>query len=210
VAHRSGGAGMGELTELIFDPDQPELFPEAARRYAQDVGSGYAREGDDYYVEPEWLVHALIDKLKFPGGIHDPSCGSGTIPRVFNSRRIAASGSELRDRGYGETGVDFLLDQRRRPNIVSNPPFGILLPWIDHALSVADGRVCVVARLAFLESQGRKQWFETRPIEWVLVSCRRASMPPGDSTLKAAGGKVPYAWFVFNAKWKKAPRLGWL
>lgn len=206
----------GETIKGNFTPPSEQLVsllgekvPIASISRPMQGGAGYARDDDDFYLEPDWLVHGLISKVDFVGPVHDPCCGKGTIPMAFLSRGFAASGSDLRDRGFGMVGVDFMRDQTPRTNVVSNPPFGILRDFIDHALEVSTGKVAVITRLAFLEGQSRKPWFESLPMQLCLVSSRRASMPPGNSDIKASGTTIAFCWLVFSKGWSGEPRLAW-
>ena len=71
--------------------------------------SGYAREADDWYVEPPWIVDALLNMEMFDGGlIWDPAAGAGNIPKRCHIRGLEAVGTDLHDRGFGTPFVDFL------------------------------------------------------------------------------------------------------
>lgn len=78
--------------------------------------SGYDRAASDWYVEPAWIVGALLDVERFDGLCWDPSCGGGTIPKTLAERRIPYLASDIADRGYGTMGVDFFGDPRVVPN----------------------------------------------------------------------------------------------
>lgn len=162
--------------------------------------SGYDRNENDWYVEPTWIVDALLNVENFDGLTIDPSCGGGTIPKALKRRGLSVDGSDIAFRGYGTQGLDFFKSTRPCDHVVSNPPYGVLQEWVDHALLLASKKVAVIARLAFLESAKRKPWFETRPLARVWVSSRRVSMPPGGTDIEAKGGSVAYAWFVFEQR----------
>lgn len=160
----------------------------------------YNRHPFDFYVEPKSCVESLFQAVRFNGSIHDPACGGGNIPRVAESLGYEASGSDMVDRGYGDGRTDFLSDFTRRDNIVSNPPYVMAERFVHHGLKIAAGRIAMLVRLAFLEGQARrKSLFIPFPPELVLVLSRRPSMPPGDRPeISAKGGKVAYAWAVWN------------
>lgn len=172
--------------------------------------SGYAKAANDYYVEPTWLIDALIDKEDISGRCHDPSCGSGTIPKALVNRGIICTGSDIMDRGYGTVHKDFFLSRRSAaPTLVSNPPFGVMEEYIRHAIKIGYTKVIVLARLAFLEGQKRQAFFNEYPIARIWVSSRRASMPPGGTEIVAKGGTIAFAWFVFEVGYEDSPTLGW-
>ena len=175
--------------------------------------AGYERDEHDWYVEPDWLVDALIAKeAPFTGRVWDPFCGQGTIPLCLSRAGVDVVGTDLVDRGHGLCGVDFFTSAMACTSIVSNPPFIRLEDAARRALSLCPaGRVALLGRLGFLEGQSRGfgLWQET-PLARVWVSMRRASMPPGGRDIKAEGGKTPYAWFVWQHDHVGEPRLGWL
>lgn len=173
--------------------------------------SGYDRVVNDWYVEDRAVVDALLDVETFPGVVWDPSCGSGNIPNAILARGGVAHGSDIADRGYGLTGHDFFsCPPVVADHIVTNPPFGVIEPYIRRALTLVPGKVCVLARLAFLEGAKRQAMFRETPLARVWVSSRRVSMPPGGMDIKASGGTVAYAWFVFEHGHAGKPTLGWL
>jgi len=172
----------------------------------------HARErwDDDWYVETPACVHSLFDSVHFYGSIHDPCAGSGTIPTVAKQRWLEATGSDLRDRGFGETGVDFFTDNRPRRNIVSNPPYKLLEPFIHHAIAVTERKVAVVVRLPFLSGQKRLQsLYRVHPPRAVIVLSKRPSMPPGGTDIPARGGTSDYSWCVWQHGYQGPTELRW-
>ncbi len=172
--------------------------------------SGYDRHAADWYVEPAWVVDALLDVEGFHGECWDPSCGAGNIPRTLQARGLDCWGSDIADRGFGVTGLDFFEANQRAANIVTNPPYGVIQSYIERALTCTTGKVAILARLALLEGKARRTWFQTTPLARVWVSSRRVSMPPGGTDIPAKGGTIAYAWFVWEHGHEGPPVLGWL
>ena len=172
-----------------------------------DRNSGYARNKNDWYVEPPWTVADLLDAEKFSGGIWDPSCGRGTVPIVAGKRGYASYGSDLVDRGFGLTNTDFFEVHRgMAANIVCNPPFNVIERWIQHALQLTTGKVAIFGTLRMLEGVGRAKLFRATPLARVWVCSDRVPCPPGEQApaIEAwergtiSGTFVPYAWFVWQ------------
>lgn len=172
--------------------------------------SGYNRVASDWYVEPPSCVDALLDVEPLRGLSWDPSCGSGNIPRRMIARGLECVGSDIEDRGYGEPNVDFFEADRHVANIISNPPYGLIEPYIRHALGLAERKVCILARLALLEGQRRRGLFQTTPLARVWVSAKRISMPPGGSGIRPEGGSIAYAWFVWDHDHTGPATVGWI
>ena len=178
--------------------------------------SNYERDADDWYVEPRWCVDALLDREEVGGLVYDPACGGGNILDALRARGVTRVGTDLRDRGCGLPGIDFVRAPLPVPQvdcIVSNPPFDLLEGFVERALQVADDKVCILARLAVLESQARyRRLWNVNPPTRVWVLSKRPSMPPGNRPdIKATGGKVAYCWLVWDLKASPGiTSLGWL
>ncbi|MGB1214587.1 MAG: hypothetical protein ACPG4X_14580 [Pikeienuella sp.] len=180
------------------------------------ITSTYERDALDWYVEPAWCVHKLIDAEPFSGIVYDPACGIGTIPNAFISRRIPAVGSDIVNRGPNEV-LDFLDEESPKfgcVNVVCNPPFSRAVPFIETALDIATMKVAMILPLTFLASQARQPLFTETPVARVYVLSRRPSMPPGeklnDPDFKSKGGSVDYCWIVWHHGHKGPPTMEWL
>jgi hypothetical protein len=169
----------------------------------------YDRSDNDWYVEPRWCIERLIENVKFEGVIHDPACGAGKIPKTFNEHGYATTGSDIKDRGYGEI-QDFFRDIRIRDNIVTNPPYNLSERFIDCALHITIGRVAILARIAFLNGQKRyRTLYSVHLPEKVIILSQRPSMPPGGRNIIPEGGKTDFCWIVWNKTHNGPCELVW-
>src|SRR6516162_3210429 len=157
-------------------------------------------EGPDFYPTPAWATKALLRHVKFQGSIWEPCCGEGDMSEVLIKAGYKVFSSDKYDRGYGRR-QDFLsLTDSYKPfdNIVTNPPFAIAEDVLSHALGLARRKVCLLLRLAFLESQSRyHRFYARRPPEKVLVFSERLSMYPKGYPVKG-GGVTSYGWFIWS------------
>ncbi|MDE2469414.1 MAG: hypothetical protein KGL35_11875 [Bradyrhizobium sp.] len=170
--------------------------------------SGYDRVTNDWYIEPRWCVDALLDREAFTGTVIDPCCGAGNIIRACQDRGMHARGADIMDRGSGFETADWR-SWIAAPNVITNPPYGQINEFIERMVEIAARKVCILARLALLEGAERGKLFDRTPLARVWVSRRRISMPPGGSDIKASGGSIAYAWFVWERGYIGAPALGW-
>lgn len=170
------------------------------------------RERDDFYPTPPRGTEALLSVERFDGPIWEPACGDGAICKVLESAGYQVVASDLIDRGYGEPGIDFLMEWRpRAPNIITNPPFKHALPFVQNALRLTTGKVAILARLAWLEGAERKGVFESTPLARVWVFSKRLTMVRnGDPSLVGGGSMTAFAWFVWEHGYTGKPTLGWL
>jgi hypothetical protein len=180
-----------------------EISGTAAR--SMHLSRGYTRHIEDWYIEPSWTVDLLLDQEPFVGGVWDPACGCGTIPKTCSSRAIHATGSDIVDRGFG-CRYNFLSEFEPPlsgyANIVSNPPYRIAAEFIDRALTLASSKVAMLVQSKFPYSQRRHALFSERPPARLYFLSTRPSMPPGEEllagTIKAEGGKLDYLWMVWD------------
>lgn len=175
----------------------------------------WAREVDDWYVEPEWCSLRLFEEEKFEGAICDPCCGRGSIVISALKSGLVAVGSDLVDRGWDSTATpaNFLDSLHRRDNFVCNPPFGIAEKFVEHALKLSHRKVAMLLPANWVQGDKRSRWLAATPLRRVWFITPRPSMPPGH--VLAAGGKpgngtTDYAWFVWLRGYDGAPEVRWL
>lgn len=168
-------------------------------------GSGYKRNAADWYVESADCVDKLLAVEQFDGLVWDPAAGGGNIPRRCEAAGIRVIGSDLIDRnaGFGvQNFFDFKTALMGADHVLCNPPFQLAQKFVEHALALVPGKVCIVQRLAFLEGQERGRFFARTGLSHVWVHSSRQSMPPGGTDVPAQNGSVAYAWFVWRpARW---------
>lgn len=166
--------------------------------------------GPDFYPTPAWATHALCEVESFDGDIWEPACGDGAMADVLRARGYQVEASDLCDRGYGETGIDFLEADRRVANIITNPPYNSAEGFIGSALRQADRKVAFLLRLAFLEGAARGDGlFKTTPPSRVHVFSERVTFAPPGVTL-TNGGTTAYCWMVWDKAAPGSTTLGWL
>lgn len=169
------------------------------------------REKDDFYPTPPEGVHGLLMKEQFDGAIWEPACGDGAIARPLERWGYKVVATDLVDRGFGVPRVDFLMEQKSlAPNIVTNPPFKMVAPFIRTALRLSTGKVAMLLRLACLEGTERRKIYDESPLARVWVFSRRLTMKRGGYEGGETGGMLAFAWFVWDHSHKGPPTLGWI
>lgn len=176
-----------------------------------DVGG---RQKDDFYPTPLRGIEALLSVEQFSGPIWEPACGDGAISKVLKSHGYSVESTDLVDRNYGIPGIDFLMEYSAlAPNIITNPPFKLAVPFVRKALELTTGKVAMLLKIAFLEGIERSKLFAESPLARVHVFSQRLAFQPGGSTDARAldgGGMMAFAWFVWEHGYKGKPMLGWI
>jgi hypothetical protein len=191
--------------------------------YPRPNAADYELDKWGFYVENRWVVHQLLDSIEIAGAVHDPCCGTGTIPSVCLERGIPATGSDIRDRGFGEVADMFDLTGPY-DTIISNLPYGNriadgrrLIERVDHCRRLVRRQLILILPLTFLESRERNAYFRDYPLSWFAPCSNRPSMPPGVDGPRDrfgaivqpenAGGKAPYGWFAWEPDFRGETRL---
>lgn len=178
-------------------------FKPTTKRFA-DLG------GPDFYPTPSWATYALIDNESFSGDIWECACGDGSMSEVLANSGSQINSSDLFDRGYGESGVDFTESTRKARNIVTNPPYNSAEGFVRKGTELAEEKFALLLRLAFLEGAKRANGiFSTCPPARVWVFSERITFYPKNA-VKKGSGTTAYAWFVWDKKAVGQTELNWL
>lgn len=162
------------------------------------------RETNDYYATEPKALELLLDLEDFDMFVWECACGEGHLSEVLKNRGYIVRSTDLINRGYGESGVDFLKqDTPFNGDIITNPPYKIAKEFVEHALRVVTNghKVAMFLKVTFLESKARRQLFETYPPRVIYVSSSRLQCAKnGDFEKygKGVGTAVAYAWFVWE------------
>jgi hypothetical protein len=170
--------------------------------------------GHDFYPTCVEAVDGLLRCESLPGVLWDPCCGDGGIVLPLRDRGFVVHASDLIGWGCPDSlsGQNFLLAwqvPKGVTGIVTNPPYRHARRFVEQALSLVP-YVAMLLRLNFLESVGRKEWFEGGCLARVWVSSARLpDMHRHGWTGKKARNSVAYAWFVWEAGHCGRPSVGW-
>jgi len=167
-------------------------------------------DGPDFFPTPEWATFALVDNEKFDGVTWECACGDGAMSRVLEQACPKVISSDLFDRGYGDSGIDFTTTQQHADNIITNPPYNSAEAFVDVGTRFAKKKFALLLRLAFLEGANRaKTIFATKPPSRVWVFSERITFYPAGAERKGSG-TTAYAWFVWDADAPSGTELKWL
>lgn len=175
------------------------------------VGVSPGRNEYDFYPTPSCATEALLGVEFFEGEIWECACGNGAISRILEYQGYKVKSSDLINRGYGQSPVDFLSPSliRVTDNIVTNPPYALAEQFVRKALQVAQHKVAMLLKLSFLEGARRSAMFLSTPLARVHVFSRRLTMTRNGLPM-SSGGMIAFAWFVWDHDYSGRPKLNWL
>lgn len=167
-------------------------------------------DGPDFFPTPPWATHALIDNETFRGEIWECACGNGAMSKVLEDAAGSVSSSDLYDRGFGESGVDFLEADWSADNIITNPPYNAAEGFVRNGVKLARRKFALLLRLAFLEGANRANTvFSHTPPSRVWVFSERITFYPAGA-VQQGSGTTAYAWFVWDKDAPSGTELKWL
>lgn len=166
--------------------------------------------GADFFPTPEWATYALIDNEHFEGDIWECACGDGAMAQILSKTGNEVRSTDLYDRNFGESGIDFLTVDSRATNIVTNPPYNLAQQFVKSGLEKSDKKFALLLRLAFLEGVERANTiFSSTPPSRVWVFSERITFYPKNA-VKKGSGTTAYAWFVWDKDHNNGVELKWL
>ena len=193
------------------------------------------REALDYYATPPKEVTNILEvlDLDFTGAnVLEPCCGGGHMVEGIYQYNKGANiiATDIMDRKnpflvrdavgntimyhYG-TKYDFLSDVypiKECDYVIMNPPFSVIIPFVQHSLEIADKGVLMLGRLKFLESQKRyTEIFKDNPPTKIFGYIDRiACYKNGDFSEKPSSIEA-YAWFYWDkADTSKKTEFNWI
>lgn len=124
------------------------------------------REENDFYATDPIAMELLLNMEQFSNDIWECACGEGHLSKVLEARGYNVISTDLIDRGFGESGIDFLSTTHQFDgDIITNPPYKYAREFVEHAIeSVTDGhKVAMLLKIQFLEGKARRGLFEKYP-----------------------------------------------
>jgi len=166
-----------------------------------------AARGNDLYETPPEAVEALLRHEKLPHRIWEPACGPGSIVRTLRRHGHDVLATDLVDYASPDqdhSHIDFLIPGMAETvcndgrAIITNPPYKSAAQFVARALTLAP-YVAMLLRLAFLESERRRDILDNGSLARVLVFRNRLPMMHRDGwTGPKASSSTAFAWFIWE------------
>ena len=180
--------------------------------------SNTERAKNDYYAtDPESLkifLKALKrDNFVLHDDIWECACGEGHLSKVLESEKYKVYSSDLIDRGYGISGVDFL-EQKNKwgGDILTNPPYKYAEEFVKKALELITPKnyVIMYLKIQFLEGKKRRSLFNKYPPKYVYInSSRQTCYINGDMSKKMSSASC-FCWYIWEKGYIGEPIIRWI
>lgn len=170
------------------------------------------RENNDYYATDPNALKMLLELEDFKN-VWEPACGGGHLAGVLEEAGILRKATDLVDRGYGETGIDFLkYEGNWLGDVITNPPYKYAKDFVEKSLDIIipGSKTCMFLGIQFLESKQRKKFFLEYPPKVIYVSSSRIDCAKnGDFDKYEKKSARCYAWFIWEKGYKGDTILKW-
>jgi hypothetical protein len=174
------------------------------------------RQGEDYYATDPKAAKLLLELESFSPNIWECACGEGHLSNVFIDAGYNVKSTDLVDRGFGESGIDFLSENNAEWNgdIITNPPYKYGREFVEKALQIIPNgmKVAMFLKLQFMEGKGRKNLFTKTPPKVIYVSSSRllcAKNAEFQKMIIGGGSAVAYGWYVWEKGIFEETKLKW-
>jgi len=146
------------------------------------------REENDFYATEPKALELLLKLETFSPTIWECACGQGHLSEVLWNHGYYVQSSDLIDRGYGESGVDFLVCTEPFPgDIITNPPYKHALQFVEHALELIPRGNKVAFFCGFYFSKGKSAASFSRRTRRVKYMLRVSGLNAPKTRILAAG-----------------------
>lgn len=183
------------------------------------------RIDDDFYeTEPaathavlRFLMHEWYRKQEVKNlRVWEPACGRGAISNIMLEYKAMIDGvisTDLIDRGFGTSGVDFMSVDRLPATsrgvydtIITNPPFELTYDFFMHASLLGAERVVFLMKAQYWHSNWQKPPFTSKQMwngwkpSWWLPLCWRLQFKDTSSMDKKPSSTMDTAWCVWDRR----------
>lgn len=180
------------------------------------------REALDYYATPPKEVTNILKVLDLDltcANVLEPCCGGGhMVEGIYQyNKKANILATDIKQRTnyfitrdavgntimyhYGEK-YDYLSDDypiEKADYVILNPPFSVIIPFVQRSLEIADKGVLMLGRLKFLESQKRyTEIFKDNPPTKVFGYIDRIACYKNGDFSKKPNSIEAYAWFYWD------------
>jgi hypothetical protein len=171
-------------------------------------GTSGLRDATDFYETPRSFTKALLDRIQFHSSVWEPGAGAGAIGDVLSSEGYNVVETDIVPRNERVLEEDFLTSERTGMDIITNPPFKLMIPFAEQAWKLCHRKFAFVMPISGLNSSSRYQaiWSKMK-VSNIILSGRYQHV-------MSARGEIPsqftHIWAVFDKEHTGPTQFEWL
>jgi len=170
--------------------------------------------GDFYETDPSAITALYFaDKLPKNKSVWECACGRGALSKELERYGCDVISTDLYDRGFGKTGIDFLQTKELlAPCILTNPPYVIATEFVSHALKLGADEIYMFVKLQFLEGIRRfKEIYNINPpCEILQFIERQRVIKNGNYERYKEASAMAFCWLVWRKDYIGKPTFDWI
>jgi len=190
------------------------------------VNNDSIREKDDFYATDPYAIRSalpLMQELGLYKNIWECACGNGLLAQELKDNGYFVVSTDLIDRGYDKSGVDFLkCELKFEGDILTNPPFKLAEEFVEHGIELLqdNNKLWLFLKIQFLETAKRKELFKKYPPKYVLINSERICCAMNGEfnkyfkydkvKRKYMGGTQLYCWYCWEKGYTGDTILKWI
>lgn len=171
-------------------------------------GTSKDRDEHDFYETPQQFTRELLKRCKFHNKVWEPAAGRGAIVEVLEDAEYDVLSTDIVKRGPIVRQRNFLTtDAPCDRDIITNPPFKLLVPFLTHAYKLCHQKFAMVMPISGLNSSKRYQaaW-SFMPVSQIILSGRYQH-------ISSYRGMIPsqftHIWVVVDKGHEGKPTFEW-
>lgn len=181
-------------------------------------GAKIIREENDFYATHPQATRDFLDilkkdKVKLSPFIWECACGQGDMAKVFREYGFNVYATDLIDRGYGLTGIDFLTsDYLTDCDIFTNPPFKLAeeFAYRGNEILTNNHYFGLFVKIQFLESKSRKILFEKFKPKYIYVYSERQQCSRNGDFENFKAKTQAYIWVIWQKNYTGETVTRWI
>jgi hypothetical protein len=173
------------------------------------AGFGHStdRTPDDFYETPPGFTQELLHRQRFHSHIWEPAAGKGAISRVLAANDYQVLSTDINPLVPNVRKADFFDLSYRDYDIITNPPYKLIVPFTTRAFRLCHRKLAMVMFLTGLESKSRYYAIWTKlPVSHIYLSPRYHHIRQ-KGILKHS--QVSHIWVVFDKGHEGPPSFEW-
>lgn len=140
-----------------------------------------------FTVPTSALVLRRNDKIFITG-----NCGNGAISEAMIERGYNVKSTDLVFRGYGKGRVDFLMENERYENIVTNPPFKLSYEFMEHCSELYTRSFALLLPIRYLTGKKRNNFYKQNPPSKIII------IPTKVDFIENGNPMIEFGWFIWE------------
>lgn len=170
-------------------------------------GNSENRDPLDFYETPQEFTRELLRRHKFHAKVWEPAAGKGAISEVLRKAKYTVLSTDVNPLAPGIRPLDFLSATRTGYDIVTNPPFKLMVPFILKAYELCHRKVAMVMPISGLNSSGRYEavWSKL-PVSHIYLAGRYQQVKSARGLISS---QYTHIWVVFDKKHSGSARFEW-